>query len=133
MSQWLPPVLGILLGATVLNLIERAVRAIIAKYRASRPEAIERRKIHNAVAEADESLAVVARARDELEEDNARLRTQMIEERQRYDKDRDYWRLRDSEREQENAAMRAELTKMEGRLREALDEVLQLKARFNAT
>lgn len=133
MSGWLVPLLAAALGAGLLNLIDRSVRAIVARYRASRPEVAEQRKIHAAVQQADESIAVVARARDELEEDNRRLRDQSTTDRQRYEKDLNFLRLRVSELESREKALRDEVNNMEKRLRQALGEIEGLKARYDIT
>lgn len=130
MSNWLPQVLAVILSVGVLNVAERGIRSLIARRRASRPEAIERQKVHDAVAQADESIAVVAKARDELAEDNQRLRDQSAVDRQRYDKDLGALRLRVSELETERRVMRDEIDSMENRLRQALGEIDAMKARY---
>jgi len=130
-STWLPPLLAAALGAGLLNLIDKFVRSIIARHRASKPQAIQAQRVHDAVAAADQSIAVVARARDELEEDNRRLREQGTADRQRYDKDLNFLRFRVSELETERKAMREEINSMENRLRQALGEIEGLKARYD--
>lgn len=133
MSTWLTPLLAAALGAGLLNLTYQGVQGIIRRWRASRPAAVEAKKIHDAVAAADESIAVVARARDELEEDNRRLREQYAADRQRLDKDIQFLRLRVAELEAERKAMRDEINSMELRLRQALGEIEGLKARYQIT
>jgi chromosome segregation ATPase len=129
-STWLVPLLAAALTAGLLNLLDKQIREFIGRRRSSRPEAIETRKIHSAVAAADESIVVVSKARDELAEDNKRLRDQNSTDRQRYEKDLNYLRLRVAELEAERAAMRKELDSMELRLRQALGEIEGLKARY---
>lgn len=70
----------------------------------------------------DQSLAVVAKARDELEADNERLRRQQAEDHARYEADRARWELRES-------AMRAEIDALEQKLRDLLREVENMKDR----
>lgn len=74
------------------------------------------------IATVDQSLAVVARARDELAEDNARLRTLMAESDARHEADRARWELRDKSR-------REEIEVLEAKLRALLTEVEKLKDR----
>lgn len=74
------------------------------------------------LATVDQSLAVVARARDELEADNARLRAWLAEVDARHTAERAVWA-------EEKAAMRAEIHDLERRLREMLAEVESLKIR----
>lgn len=130
MSSWLPQILAIALSVGVINLAERGIRSAINRRKATRPEAIEKQKIHDAVAAADESIAVVAKARDELAEDNRLLREQSSIERQRYDKDLGYLRLRVSELESERTVMRKEIDSMEEMLRQALREIEEMKNRY---
>ncbi|MDT8915772.1 hypothetical protein [Amycolatopsis sp. PS_44_ISF1] len=70
----------------------------------------------------DQSLAVVARARDELEADNARLRSQLAESDARHAAERATWA-------EEKASMKAEIHDLERRLREMLAEIENLKIR----
>lgn len=81
----------------------------------------------------DQSLAVVARARDELESDNALLRAMLAEERAssasresdliaRHNQERSVWAT-------EKAALKAEIADLERRLRELLAEVESLRRR----
>jgi hypothetical protein len=74
------------------------------------------------VATVDQSLTVVARARDELEADNARLRAQGAEDRARYEADRARWELRET-------AMRNEIDALEAKIRALLTEVEKMKDR----
>lgn len=130
MSSWLPQILAIALSVGVINLAERGIRSAIARRKATRPEAIQKQRVHDAVAAADESIAVVAKARDELAEDNKLLREQSSIDRQRYDKDLGYLRLRVSELEAERTVMRKEIDSMETMLRQALREIEEMKNRY---
>lgn len=123
-------ILAAALGAGLLDMIARGISWVVKRRSMSRPEVVEQQKVHAAVAEADASLAVVARSRDELEDDNRRLREQNELERARFDEDRAAWRAERVEMLAERAEMRADLDRMEGRLREALDEVQALKERY---
>ncbi len=82
-------------------------------------QAPERQRAHT-IATVDASLAVVARARDELEADNDRLRRQMAESDARHEDDRARWELRDK-------ARREEIEVLERKLRALLHEVEKLK------
>lgn len=116
-------ILAAAIGAGLLDTVVRGVQWFVKRRRMSQPEAREQAKVHAAVAEADASLAVVARSRDELEDDNRRLREQNETERNRYEEDRAQWRA-------ERAEMRTEIDGIETRLRSALDEVQTLKERY---
>jgi molecular chaperone GrpE (heat shock protein) len=81
----------------------------------------------------DQSLAVVARARDELEADNALLRATLAEQRaahasevsdliQRQTTERALW-------SQEKSGLKAEIADLERRLREMLAEVENIRRR----
>lgn len=70
----------------------------------------------------DQSLSVVARARDELEADNTRLRRLMTEADARHEADRVRWELLDARR-------REEIEALESKLRALLGEVERLKDR----
>lgn len=133
MSTWLPQLLAILLSGAVIKLIADAIKALREKHKRTQPQAVERQRVHDAVAAADESIIVVAKARDELAEDNARLREQIVADRQRYDRDRDDWRFQQAAYEAEKKAMRAEVASVETQLRRALGEIEGLKARYGIT
>lgn len=133
MSTWLVPLLAAALGAGLLTLLERGVKSAIARRRASLPEVKAQRQIHDAVAAADQSIAVVARARDELAEDNRLLRAQNMADRQRYDRDRDDWRFDRAQWDAERTEMRNELKRMEATLRTSLAELEGLKAKYGIT
>lgn len=75
-----------------------------------------------AIAEADQSVTVTAHARDELAEDNRRLRVIITEERTRHAEDRAQWAS-------EKATMRKEIDSLETRAREMLAELIELKRR----
>lgn len=111
-------VITALIGAGVLTYVRDAVRAIRARRTAATPEA--REALH--VATADQSLLVVAKARDELVEDNTRLRVTIAEERTRHAEDRAQWA-------REKAHLRAEIDSLEAKLRGLLDEVTALRTR----
>jgi hypothetical protein len=120
--NWFPTLLAALLGAGLLDLMAKGVRWIIGRNHASKPEVVEQAKVHAAVVEADASLIVVAKARDELADDNQRLRDQNVTERARYDRDREEWR-------KERAELKRDIERMETKLRQALGEVHDLKVR----
>ncbi len=70
----------------------------------------------------DASIATVARARDELEEDNARLRVQMAEQETRHGEERDRW-LTDQNR------LRGDIERLE---KQIVRERYQAAARYDA-
>jgi len=107
-----------LIGAGLLKYAVDAYKGWKAGRLARTPEAVRATQI----ATVDQSLAVVARARDELEADNSRLRTQMAEAEARHDADRARWELRDK-------ARRDEIEVLESKLRALLTEVEKLKDR----
>lgn len=111
-------VLVALIGAGLLNFARDGIKALVAGRRARTPEARE----SYTVAAADESLLVVAKARDELEKDNARLRAERTEEDRRHAVDRETWAL-------EKVQLRSEIDALEVKLRGLLDEFTALKSR----
>lgn len=113
-------VLTALIAAGLLAYIKDAVHAYRERRAAATPEA--REALH--VATADQSLLVVARARDELEEDNRRLRVTLSEERSRHDAERASWAS-------EKREMRREIDALEAKLRGLLREVEQLRTRHS--
>jgi hypothetical protein len=129
-TAWLPQLLAVVLSVGVINLVERGIRSAVARRKATRPEVVENRKVHDAVAQADQSIAVIAKARDDLAEDNRMLREQSGIDRQRYIKDLDFLRLRVAELEAERAVMRKEIDSMETMLRHALQEIEEMKRRY---
>lgn len=130
-------ILAALLAGGLLNLVWRAFMWVVDRFRKSQPAVVESKRIHDAVREADQSLLVVAKARDELAEDNNRLREQVESERRRhekqsdtercrYEKDRADWRA-------ERTSLRQEIEKLEAALRSIQDEIQQMKARYGMT
>jgi len=113
-------ILVALIGAGLLSYTRDAYRAFRSRSAASTPEA--REALH--VATADQSLIVVARARDELAEDNALLRAALSEERSSAARERAEWAV-------ERRAMRDEIDALEAKLRGLLDEVSALKRRHS--
>lgn len=96
-----------------------------ARHAGREPAVVESLHLQNA----DASLLTVARARDELEEDNARCRAALAEERalrveeraQHAAERREWW----AEREQ----LRGEITTLEGRIRDLADELTAIRTR----
>jgi vacuolar-type H+-ATPase subunit I/STV1 len=111
-------ILVALIAAGLLSYVKDAVKAFRARHQARTPEG--RDALH--VTAADQSLVVVVKARDELEEDNRRLRETLTEDRMRYSEDRSRW---DAEKRQ----MRDEIDSLEAKLRAMLTEVEALKSR----
>ena len=107
-----------LIAAGLLSYIRDAIKTWRNARKASEPSARDAAT----VAQVDASLVVVAKARDELEEDNLRLRQTISEERSRHAEDRDRW-------DKEKRALRAEIDGLESRLRLLLSEVEQLRSR----
>ncbi|WP_394620961.1 hypothetical protein JNUCC0626_18260 [Lentzea sp. JNUCC 0626] len=113
----LVPILVAVISAGVLRDV---VRWFGARRKARSPEG----KQAASLITVDQSIAVVARARDELMEDNVRLREQLAETDARHAAERVQWA-------EEKASMRAEITGLERRLRELLTEVEDLKIRHS--
>lgn len=116
-----------LLGAGVLGYARELIKWLVARRKnrktPAQVEATEAaEKVHQAVIQADESLIVVARARDILYQDNAALRAERVEQDRRHALDRAEWA-------RERAELRAELDAVDARLRAALDEVAVLRTR----
>jgi len=118
-AEW-TAILIALISAGLLKYAVDAVKAFRLSRRAKTPEA----RGSQAIATVDQSLAVVAKARDELEADNARLRAQQAESDARHASERAEWVT-------ERAALRSEIADLERRLREILTEVQSLRMRAN--
>ena len=133
MTSWWVALLGAAIGAGLLQTIGSGIKLIIGWRRASTPEKIEQQKIHDQVAQADQSIMVVSRSRDALEHDNVRLRQEIAErvlrhaeDNRRHDVERAEWR-------EERAELRREIDAMEDRLQTTLDELQALKQRHGMT
>jgi len=117
MIEW-TPILVALIAAGLLKYVADFFKWLRSRRAAKTPEAVTSTRI----ATVDQSLAVVARARDELEADNVRLRRERDEQDARHDADRARWELRDK-------ARREEIEVLERKLRDLLSEVEKLKDR----
>lgn len=111
-------VLVALIAAGLLTFVSDQIKGFRARRNAKAPEARQSATISTV----DQALAVVARSRDELEADNARLRAQQAESDARHEAERARWELRE-------AAMREEIAALEQKLRALLVEVEQMKDR----
>lgn len=124
-------VLVALISAGILTTLRDIVKWIGDRRKGSTPAG---RQAVN-IATVDQSLAVVAKARDELETDNALLRAMLSEERaasasresdliSRHAAERITWQT-------EKADLKAEIADLERRLRELLTEVENIRRRTN--
>ncbi len=116
-AEW-SAILIALITAGLLKYAVDFVKWLHARRGAKTPEARKSQQI----ATVDQSLAVVAKARDELEADNARLRAQQAETDARHERDRAEWYT-------ERTQLRGEIADLERRLREMLTEVENLRLR----
>jgi len=107
-----------LLGAGILTFLRDGLKALRLRRRAATPAGRDALYLETA----DKSLLVVAKARDELGEDNARLRLSIVEERSRHAEDRAQWA-------RDKAVLRGEIDALEGKLRALLNEVSALRTR----
>lgn len=110
-----------LIGAGLLSYGRDSLRA----WKARRDQRLPSARDAISVREADASLLVVAKARDELEEDNRRLRVTISEERHRHAEDRATWA-------QEKSVLRGEIDALEAKLRALLAEVTALRTKTGA-
>ncbi len=117
MIEWTPILVALIAGGLLKYTVD-FFKWLRSRREARAPEAVASTRI----ATVDQSLAVVAKARDELEADNARLRAQMVETDARHEADRARWELRDKLR-------REEIEVLEAKLRALLVEVEKLKDR----
>ncbi|WBQ03797.1 hypothetical protein [Kribbella sp. CA-293567] len=101
-----------MLSGGVLVYIRDAVKARRARRLAESPEARE-----------SANVRVVAEARDELAEDNRRLRVIITEDRVRHAEDRAEWA-------REKAEMRGEISTLEAKVRAVLHEVEAFHRRY---
>ena len=113
----------------MLQMIGSAIKAVFHWRSSSTPDKIEQQKIHDQVAQADQSIMVVSRSRDALELDNQRLRQEIAELAARRDADRVRHDAERAEWKAERAELRLEIDAMEDRLQKALNEVQALKQR----
>lgn len=97
-------------------------RDLVKTWRAARDRRQPSARDAATIAEVDASLVVVAKARDELEEDNRRIRLTLSEERHAHAEDRARW-------EREKALLRGEIDALESKLRGLLAEVEALRSR----
>ncbi|WP_432482605.1 hypothetical protein [Kineococcus esterisolvens] len=114
----LTPLLVALIGAGLLNFVRDGIKALRA--RRERDSTAGRQAAH--VSAVDQSLLVVVKARDELAEDNERLRAMLAQERQ--------GRAEDNERAAaRERAYREEIEALETRVRAILSELEALRTR----
>jgi len=118
-------ILVALIGAGLLKFAVDGIKALSKRRQARTPEA--RDALH--VTTADQSLAVVARARDELEDDNNRLRAEITRVERRASEAEARHDAELARRDLREAAMRAEIETLERKLRALLTEVEKLKDR----
>lgn len=116
-AEW-TAILIALISAGLVKYLADAVRWWRSRRQAQTPAAQQAMTISTV----DQSLSVVARARDELEADNTRLRRLMSEADARHEADRVRWELLDARR-------REEIEALESKLRALLGEVERLKDR----
>jgi len=116
------PIVTALLGAGVFNYLREAWKLLQARRENSTEQAIEKRRIHDAVAAANDSVVVAVTSNKMLQEDNARLRREIAEKDVRHDQERAAWEVRERE-------LKAELDAIEEKWRRALDELVAFKMR----
>lgn len=116
-AEW-SAILIALIGAGLLKYAIDFIKWLRQRHMDRRPEA----QTAHQIATVDQSLAVVARARDELEADNARLRAQQAESDARHERERSEWYA-------ERMQLRGEIADLERRLRELLNEVQTIRIR----
>lgn len=115
--QAITSVVVALIAAGLLNWFRDLIKDRKDRKNAATPEG--RAAAH--VVNVDHSLVVVAKARDELEADNARIRETLIEQRQQHAEDRERWA-------REKAQMREEIDVLEAKLRGAGEYIDSLLA-----
>lgn len=118
-------VLVALIGAGVLRYLEAVVRWFLRRRTAASP-AGQRAAV---LVEADQTVTVVAHARDELAEDNRRVRAELAEERAAHAETRRQHAEDLATNRAREAAMRAEIDALELKLRTVLNEVEAFKRR----
>lgn len=114
------PLLVALLAAGILNFVRDGVKWYRDRRRANQPQQVEAARVHEGVRQADESVIVIARARDQLAADNAALRAEREETAKRHAAERAEWQA-------ERTELRDEIDELEAKLRAALGEVQALK------
>lgn len=117
----------------LLKYIADGIAYLVKRRRAKQESATPDAQHAMSLATVDQSLAIVAKARDELESDNAMLRAMLAEERaqsahreadliQRHAAERSTWDM-------ERVSLRTEIADLERRLREMLREVEGIRRR----
>lgn len=143
MSASVVTILTALLGAGVLQFLITIGKGLVSWRRRNRPEHVEQQRIHEGIAAASESVAVVVTSRVELANDNKRLRTEMTELVARHAAEREEWRAELQEQDIRHATERAEwlgdrkrlrqdMEAIEARLRASLDELDLLRRRVDS-
>ena len=107
-----------LIGAGILNYLKEFVKWWNSRQEANTPEGQQAANL----ATVDQSLAVVARARDELEADNSRLRGIIAEQDARFSAEI-------ARRDAREASLQEEIVRLERKCREILSEIEGLKLR----
>jgi hypothetical protein len=123
---WVPVLVALITTGGLVGYIRDALKYLARRRQQSDPERKQQEAIHTAVAQADASLLVVAKSRDELLEDNQRLREERREQDSRHAAERAEWA-------KERAELKRDIEAMENRLRTALNDLGVLKARHSLT
>ena len=119
MSDWTVPVATLLGGGGAKYAYDFVKDRMAA--RDARPSTRQQQ-----AADVDASILTVAKARDELAEDNTRLRETLREERLSHAVDRTAWMT-------ERDTLRGEVVQLEDRLRVLLGELTDVKSRLGIT
>lgn len=107
-----------LLGAGILGYARSGYQGLRARFSSSNAGS---QRMHT-ISEADQSLLVIARARDELGEDLDRCRRERAEDVSRFVDERTAWEL-------ERIQLKNEINRLEKRLRELLNELIEFRNR----
>lgn len=117
-TEAITTILSALIAAGLLNFVRDYFKSRTKARQDGSPAAQDR--LH--LTAADESLVIVAKARDELVEDNKRLREALADERTGREDDRRRWEAREQ-------SYRAEIEALEQKVRAILEELANLKTR----
>lgn len=114
-----------LIGAGVLTFLRDGIRAVRRRWSESSADALERKAAEADLDAADKSSIRLIRENTALAARNEQLYAELTRSDARHSSEREDW-------QRERALMRAEMDDMERRLRDMLDELVELRTRHGA-
>ncbi len=128
-APWWVPIIVALISAGLFAWFKQIVTVAWKNRRRATPAGRAHAARMEDLALTDQSLVVVARARDELESDNARVRAERDEDARRHATERAAWDAERAQMRRDQADERAEWARERQRMRDHIDD---LEARMRA-